>query len=199
MDNVVNLPPVVVLSSNEIPSEFKFDSIYDIENAIVALNKINHQIDFLKELKKNRVACIEEEIKKYTGKEEWLRELVARSMKDLAPKEKTLTFPGVGKVTRRNVKGGWEIVDEPSLVGYLEQKGLKDGVMRVKESLDTKKAKALIEQMVQQNVELPGVQKKLDSESLSVTFEELKEELKEEAEDLVSDTKSIEELDSLES
>ena len=87
----------------------------------------------------------------------------------LSPNKKTLNFPGVGKVTRKENETKWEIESQEKLEQYLESKGLKQDVM---ESPDPKFSKgkfnALLERLDPSKV--PGLKKKEVIAPISISW-----------------------------
>ena len=159
------------LSSKHIPESYVIDNIYEIEDVLVAINKIDKEIEFLKGLKQNRVKSIEEEITAFEEKYNWLRKLALESLKTHSPKDKTVNFPGVAKVTRKIVKGSWSIDDEKEMLDFFETEGMKDEVVIVKPTVDKKKAKEILEHFGKLRINVPGTKKSEDYENLSITFE----------------------------
>lgn len=145
--------------------------MYDIEDGLTGLTVLEKRLDWLKRLKESRVKTITEEIKVYEAKIDWTRDLILKTMQKHAPDDKTVSFPGVGKVTRRHVKGSWNIDDETIFLAYLEKEGLKEQVIETKEVLDKKKAKELLTSMARTGTDVPGVSKKDDADSLSISID----------------------------
>jgi hypothetical protein len=187
------IPVNEIMSSKDIPDQLSLSSVYELEDVLSSLKEIDKKVQFLKEYKKNRAAIIDAEIKAYEDKNEWLRNLALTTMSTLAPKEKTLSFPGIGKITRRTVKGGWDIIDERSMLAFLEDIGVKDDVVETRVVIDKKKVKPILDNFSKQRSDIPGVVKKKDYESVTITHEE-KEFPKQNA----GNDKTLDDLDSLE-
>ena len=184
------------LLGKEIPENCKIQNAFEIEDLLVALNKLDKNIEFLKGLKKNRAEQIDAEINEYNLKVEWLRNMILMGMKEHAANEKTLNFPGVAKVTRRNVKGTWSIEDEKALITFLTEQGMKDEVVAVKETVDKKKAKEVLEQLAKMRIPIAGAVRSDDSEGISVSFTQC--ECMTEKVQKLEQSQNIDELDVLE-
>lgn len=161
-----------MLFGKEIPDNYVVSNAVEIEDLVVALARTNKKLDWYKALKQKRIKDIEEETQAYEAKATWLRDLILSSMQEHSPSEKTLNFPGIAKVSRRNVKGSWDISDEEAMLACLADQGMKDEVVRIKEVVDKKKAKDVLEQLHKMRITVPGVTRSEDSEGISVSFSE---------------------------
>ena len=161
-----------ILTSGAIPDDVCLDSVYEIDQVLMRIKELNDQLDHLKGLKKYRVDSANMAIQDVEDKIEQIRGLIHRTMVELSPGEKVLQFPSIGKVARRKTPDSWCIEDEESLIAFLDSKGLKDSAVKVKEVLDIKAAKKIIEDLASQGETVPGAVKQEGSESISITFEE---------------------------
>jgi len=163
-----------ILAAEGVPQDYVLNSVYEIENIILLLKEINSKVDFYKDLKKFRTESINEKIDDYSKRSDQLRKLIQDTLKHF--KEKTLDFPGIGKVTRRNKsKDTWQIVDEDSLRKFFEEKGVKDQVYTTKEVIDKREAMKMVDAYVKQGVNVPGLFSVEGSESVSISFSKNKE------------------------
>lgn len=146
------------------------NSAYEIEDALNMLKKLEVDIDFLKGLKKHRVEQIDAEINEKNSRVDRLRDVILKTMQTHEPDQKTLHFPSVGKVSRRSIKECLEIEDEESLLEFFDEVGRRKEVTKVKESIDTKAAKALAETYLDQGRDVPGVHKVEAKEGVTISF-----------------------------
>lgn len=141
---------------------------YEIENVLLVLQNMTKKIEFLKELKKRRVAAIDEQIQKEESDAEKLEEAIKTCMQ--RNKDKTLDFPGVGKVQVRSSKGTWTIVDDEGLRDHLQALGKFDEVSETSWKFKKKDLNKLLDQLQENNNTSPFVQREQDKTSLSVSF-----------------------------
>lgn len=151
-------------------SQDRLNDLFEIEQALSMMKDSDEEQSFLKDLKKRRVNPIDDKIKKLETDKDKLKKMILNTMKELKPKQKTIDFPGVAKVTRRAVKGTWSIVDEDSLIADLERLGLKDDIVKVEEKIDKKKLNSALVNLEKQSSVVSGVEKSDNSESISVSF-----------------------------
>jgi len=149
-------------------------SMYEIEDVLLLIDQVNHKVDYYKEMKKHRTAACDEKISGLNAKAEALRSIVLNTMQKVAPKEKTLDFPDVGKVTRRKPTESIVIDQEDLVLDFLERKGLKDEVVKIVETVDKRKLKSVVQKCDQTGEKVPGVSKIVGKESISITFEKPK-------------------------
>ena len=141
---------------------------YEIENVLLVLQNMAKKIEFLKELKKRRVAAIDEQIQKEESDAEKLEDAIKTCMQ--RNKDKTLDFPGVGKVQVRSSKGTWTIVDDEGLRDHLQALGKFDEVSETSWKFKKKDLNKLLDQLQENNNTSPFVQREQDKTSLSVSF-----------------------------
>jgi hypothetical protein len=141
---------------------------YEIENVLLVLQNMTKKIEFLKELKKRRVVAIDEQIQKEESDAEKLEEAIKACMQ--RNKDKTLDFPGVGKVQVRSSKGAWTIVDDEGLRNHLQTLGKFDEVSETSWKFKKKDLNKLLDQLQENNNTSPFVQREQDKTSLSVSF-----------------------------
>jgi len=168
----------VLLSGDQIKSLLSSDSsdcilnsVYEIENVLLMLKAISEKIDFFKELKKFRTKSIDEKIADLEVKSIKLRTVVLDTMKKLDPDHTTLNFPSIGSVTRKKATTKWEVGDEDSLKGFLEESGCKNEVVKVKETLDSRKLKKILDDFYNARVDVPGVTRIVGDEGISIKYD----------------------------
>ena len=146
-------------------------SVFEIENAMLHLRKLGEEVEHLKGLKKHRAQSIDKQVQSLNEDTTKLRGIILQTMRKLSPDQKTLNFPDVGKVSRRVSKDTWEIEDDKALLDFFEAEGKKSEIVKIKESIDVRNAKKLVEVYVESGVGVPGVKKIVSPESISISFE----------------------------
>jgi hypothetical protein len=162
------------VSTNDSTGDFCLNSVFEIEDALVMVRDLSRKIEFLKGLKKHRADQIDAEISETNRRVDNLRTIILKTMVKHEPDQKTLQFPSIGKVTRRVGKDDWKFDDEEAMKKFFEKKGVKDDVIKVKESLDARAAKSVIDHFAKNGIDVPGVSKKVGEEGISITFDAAK-------------------------
>jgi phage host-nuclease inhibitor protein Gam len=165
-----------VVAGDGAAESFSLNSVYEIVDALEVLKRLDQKVEFLKGLKKHRAEQIDAEIADASKRAERLRSIILTTMQTHEPSQKTLSFTGTGKVSRRVIKGSWEITDEDAVIQFMTARGLRGQVVRVKESLDVKSVKSLLDDLSEQGIVVPGTKATEDREGLSVSFVEEKED-----------------------
>lgn len=151
-----------------------FESLSEIEDALIEIRKHQDEIELAKSLKRRRAAFYDQQIKSAEAKEEMLRAAAERCLKKF--NEKTVKYPGVGSVSRRNVKGKWNIEDESSLAEHCSKLGIGDDAYEQVWKINKTKMNKVLEEL-DKNSNLPeGVKREEDRTSLSVSVEREKVE-----------------------
>lgn len=159
------------LLMDEIQDGTSLNSIYEVEELLLLIGDINRKVDFYKDLRRHRTNAIDAKVNTLTQKEEVLRQVILNTMKKLAPDEKTVHFPAIGKVSRRQLKDAWQVDNQEELISFLTKKGDKSEVTRVTESLDKRKLNALLDKYKKNGVSAPGISVNVGGESLTVTLD----------------------------
>jgi len=159
------------LLTGDIDTDQYLTSVYEIEPILLLLNQMAGKVEFYKNLKRHRVQSIDEQIAKLEAREQLLRQVVTNTMHKHAPKEKTLHFPDVAKISRRKSPDNWAVDDETSLKDFLEQENVKDEYVRISESIDKRKLKTFLDSKAKTGVSVPGTSKVEGKESLTIKFE----------------------------
>ena len=145
----------------------------EIEDIVRGIKAIDEDLEFLKNLKKKRVEPIDEKVKELDCKRKNLEELTLKSMENLFPNKKTIDFPGVAKVTRKNTKGSWKILDEDDFIDFIEKyndQKAKD-VIKYNKKVDKREATKLVESIKENdsNIEIPGTEYTEEKQSISLS------------------------------
>lgn len=146
-----------------------FSDISELEDALIEIRNAQEEVEHVKALKKRREEHYNAQIKKMEERERILREAVGRCMSSVD--KKTLKYPGVGSISRKTVKGKWNIKDEQALVAHCERLGIgSDAYEEVVKINKTKMNKVLDD--LEKNSNVPEcAEREDDKESLSVTIE----------------------------
>jgi hypothetical protein len=160
---------VTILTSEDVTP---LDSECDIEDLILSIKGLDERMAWYKTLKDDRVAKITQEIEKLSNRKNRLKEVITATLKE--KDKKTLNFPGVGKVSVKNLKGTWDIKDEYSLKVHLGKELDKDAFEKIvvtKESVSKAELKKVLE-MWEKSGSLPvSVERTEDRQSLSVIID----------------------------
>lgn len=142
---------------------------FDIETVVLAMKEMNHKIDFFRELKKRRSQAIDEQVALLENNMGILQNAIVKCLN--LNKEKTLDFPGVGKVQVRNTKGTWQINDSDALKAYIEA-SQRNGSDYIDYSwkFNKKEVNKLLNKLEENNNIPEYVSKEADRQSLSVSF-----------------------------
>lgn len=151
-----------------LKGEASIDSKYAIEDVLLVMQSYNKKIEFYKELKRKRVAAIDEQIVALEDKLEVLQDAVTNCM--LANKEKNLDFPGIGKVTVRKSKASWQISDDDKLYKFLEEMDLLDGLVENSWKFKKKELNKILDQLSENNNIPNSVHKDEDKSAISITY-----------------------------
>lgn len=186
----------------EFPEDYntrqKFDSLTDIEEALMRVSSMEKKLEWYKNLKRNRVQSIDECISTLEARREMIENIISNTMEELCPDEKTIHFPSVAKVTKRSLKDEVVIADNEAFMGYVQKEGIRSRVM--KEEFNNTMAKNAIKEILKENPDesIPGVVIETGRTSMSISFEKPKKDTIDEVEvtpkKTKSKTKSIEEL-----
>ncbi len=162
----------IMTGAQTITDDVVLSSIFEIENILIHINELNSKLEHLKGLKKYRVETADVGIKSLESQIAQLRELIQRTMFALKPDENNLLFPSVGKVVKRKGTTSWVIKDEPAFLAYMQQEGKFDEVTKTKVSIDARKAKQVIDDLVESGDDVPGVEKVEGEPGISITFDD---------------------------
>jgi len=156
---------------SNLPEDFVLDSVFEIEDVLESIAELQDKKEYFKNLKKHRIETCDQKIDSYENKILQLRKVILETMKKLAPKDKTIDFSPIGKVTRKNPTQSWSIEDEDSLKEFLEKNKKKDGVVEVKERFIKRQLDRVLDELSNTIKKIPGVSLKTGEESVSIIFE----------------------------
>jgi len=160
-----------IISSEDIKP---LDSSLEIDDLIVVINGYNEKIKFQQEFKKRKVAKIDEEIDRLEANKDKFMQVIIATMN--ATNNKSLNFPGTGRVSVRKVSGKWEIKDKESLKQYLKDnldETQYKSVTKTEEVLVKKEVDVVLDSMIGSNPDIINFAVKTkDSQSVTLSFDE---------------------------
>lgn len=156
---------------NSIPEDFVLDSVFEIEDVLESIAELQDKSTYFRNLKKHRIETCDYKINNCENKIEQLRKVILETMKKLAPKDKTIDFSPIGKVTRKKPTQSWVVEDEETMLSFLKKQGKKDTVVEVKEKIIKRQLDRVLDEISNKIKEIPGVTLKTGDESVSIIFE----------------------------
>jgi len=176
------------------------DSPEQIEDVMVVLNSLDRKEDFYKRLKVKRAKQIDNELARLSSQRNKLRDLIDAELDRSG--FKTLSFPGIGKVSKRIKKGRWVIVDEEALIDKFEQEldpEQTDELIKQSKKIVKKNADKVFDAWAKTDDVPDFVTREEDGMSLSLTYDKAIGDLYEEVDSVEDvDSNSMEDMDSLE-
>jgi len=118
------------------------DDLYGIEDLALSAKELKKQLEWLKGYKSKKAEDIAKKVQVLQSKLDFFKKVVLTTLQEY--NEKSVDFPGSCKVSSRNQKAKWNIVDEDEFIEVIEKAeadGVKvDGVLEeVKETVVKKK------------------------------------------------------------
>lgn len=185
--------------SDAVADDYSLSSVYEIEDILMLINEVNKKIEYYKGMKAHKIGSIDGRIKNLASKEEVLRKVILNTMHKVAPDDKTLDFPDVGKISRRKAKDSWSIADEDKVLDFLKENDVDcTDIVTTVEKIDRRKLKTSAETLRKSGKEVPGTEQVAGSESISITFEKTEAfAIKKRAAQETTEAVDIEALDAL--
>ncbi len=115
MSFVVNKQKIAEILMDDEPQVL--ESEFDLEDLLAAIDSLNNKVKFLEQLKKQRSKSIQSEIDKLQGQNQKLRDVALLTMDNVD--KKSLNFPGVGRISVKEGRKSWMILDEEKLIQIL--------------------------------------------------------------------------------
>jgi len=142
----------------------------DIEDILLEIKRMQRESEFLKELKKHRVAPIDRKIKSFDQDVITLRESILECMKSNG--DTKLDFPDVGKVTTRKTPISFEVEDDSKVEDHLRSLGIIEDVAEPIWKFDKKKLNKVFVELKDNNNLPAGVKVVEPSTAISIAFDE---------------------------
>lgn len=157
-----------ILSSKEIKP---LESELEIEELITAVKSMEKKIEFFEKLKKKRALDIDLEIDKIKNRIDTLKCIMTITMEN--SENKTLSFPGTGKITLSERKGKWVVDNEEDLLDMLskelDEEEYKD-ILQTKVSYSKKDIDSYLDKW-EKGGKIPScVHREPDTKPLKITF-----------------------------
>lgn len=153
-----------------LTGESKIQNKVEIEDVLLEIRRIEREAEFLKDLKKHRVAPIDRRIKESEQAVEVLRTAILACMQE--KNESKLDFPDVAKISTRKQSGGFEIADQAQVESHLKGLGIIDSVAEPIWKFDKRKLNKVLTEL-QENNNLPqGVTTTDPYTAISISFQE---------------------------
>lgn len=140
-----------------------------IEAALQLIKKSEDQVKQFKELKKKRIEAINQEIETLETRVQFFKQVIIKTLKK--SNQKTIKFPGIGKVSRRTKKGKWLVNDEVEMIQILKNENEFDNCVEIKEDIKKTSLNKLLD--VWERVDkLPDcVEREPSEDSVTISFE----------------------------
>ena len=145
---------------------------FEIDERLLSLAALDKQIDEYKELKRKRVDAIDREIDRLEAVKTAQRDAILGYMSQ--NDEKTLNFPGVGKVTRKAGSGKWVVTDEEKVANFLKERLPSNEWMAVvieEPKLVKKELNKVLNRLSQVGQVCDGVQYEQPQDVISISFD----------------------------
>ncbi len=185
------------LLDEAVDNEHVLSSTYEIEDVLLLIQEINRKVDFYKNLKTHRVRSIDQQMAVLSAKSDIMRKIILNTMSKIAPDDKTINFPSIGKVSRRAGKIAHEISDQEKVISFLDDKGLKSECVIEEPRIDKRRLNTIIGRFKKEGTKLPGITSSTGPESVSITFEKPKTLSGDDPQEHVISTEDQEALDTL--
>jgi hypothetical protein len=166
-------PKIGEILSTKTASSFESDA--EIEDVLGYIyHTVDKKIAFLEKLKKNRIQCINREIEKLEFQKELLKDSIVATLRQFG--HKSLSFPGVGRVSIRTKKMKWVVKDDEELLKELKQLIPSDEWVTITESKTRfikQNLDAFLAGMDSRGEKLPGSVEKIEAgEMLAISIDE---------------------------
>ena len=144
MAHIVNRKKLLDILINAEQGIEPLDSEFELEDLLSAINEFKDQVKFFGLLKKKRTANIDVEIDKIEKQIDTLEKIALTTLENTD--NKSLKFPGIGKVTIVERSGKWVIDDQDKFLEYLkkEDTAAYSQVVTMKPSIAKKEVDAIL-------------------------------------------------------
>jgi hypothetical protein len=143
--------------------------VHHLEAALELISRGEEKAAEYKEIKKKRAQLIDEEIERIESRNEFLRSIIARTLKET--KTKNVSFPGVGKVSARVKKGKWVIEDEDQLLKVLKDEGEYATIVRTEEVVQKGELNKLLDVWEKVGKLPTSVKREKDEDAVTIKFD----------------------------
>jgi hypothetical protein len=157
---------IQILESGHVQA---LDDVHNLEAALELIRKGDERVEEFKVIKRKRAQVIDEEIEKIESRNEFLRSIIAKTLKQA--KTKSVTFPGVGKVSARDKKGNWVVKDESELLKVLKDEGEYAQIVEVEEVIKKKDLNKLLDVWEKVGKLPTSVGREPDQDAVTIKFD----------------------------
>jgi len=170
---VGRLDAIEAMRENQVRS---LQELENIEALIQFVKEAQRSVERYKKFKKKKIEAIDDEINILNTNIDKAKQIIVKTLNENG--EKSVRFPGTGKVSKRQKAGGWEVKDEVELLKILEQAGETDRCVKteVKQTLKKTELNKLLK-VWEQVGKLPDcVEAGEDGETAVIQFEDVAED-----------------------
>lgn len=157
---------VEILESGQVKP---LSDIYSVEAALELIAKSEAKIEEFKEIKRKRNYLIDAEMENLDSRIEFLKSIIAQTLKSHG--KKNVSFPGIGKVSLRNKKGKWVVVDEEALKKVLKDEGEFATIVETEEVIKKGELNKLLDVWQSIGKLPPSVTKESDEDGVTISYE----------------------------
>jgi len=145
------------------------DDLTAIEDVLYTIKEFQKKIDFYEDLKVKRINPLDEQVKILKERNDLMKKVITETLKLF--KEKSLNFPGVGKVITKKGKSKWTIKDEETLKNLLKKEGEFENLTETETKIKKSELNKLLDAWDKVG-KLPDCIEREDGEDgVSITFE----------------------------
>lgn len=154
------------------PEPVALESQFEIEDLIAKIEEIDRKIGFWNGLIKNRIQTIQNDIQAATQQKDFLRKVIQLTLDKAG--EDSLSFPGVGLVSKSKGKTTWVVTDKEKLLDILKENLSEERfeeIISLKPAIDKRKLDDLLEKLEKAGeVPVDCVQKEEGETSIKLRF-----------------------------
>ena len=184
-------------SGNEIKG---LEDLLSIEDVLYTIQEFDKKIERYKLMKAKRVKPIEDAIDKATDKMNYLKSIILSTL--IEHKEKSISFPGVGRVTKKKGSSVWKVLDDKRIVDVLKERNKYTEIVEEKPCIRKKELDRLLDNWKTTGSLPDCVKEENKPESVSIAFEKdisvPRKEKNEESDDVTEVLSSEQHYDTLE-
>lgn len=172
MTTAVDYPVIGIKETIEVLESGQVKALTDvhaIEAALELISKSESKIEEFKEIKKKRNYLIDAEMENLDSRIEFLKSVIAQTLK--AHDKKSISFPGLAKVSRRNKKGKWVVTDEDALKKVLKDEGEFDTIVKTEEVVQKGELNKLLEVWQSVGKLPPSVEREPDEDAVTISYD----------------------------
>jgi hypothetical protein len=175
------------------------DSEFEIEEVIQLINKVDKDIEWMKGYKKYHADKVSSRLDSLSGRKEKLKSIIELTLSNAD--KKSLSFPGTGKVSIKENKGTWNILDEKKLLDVLSKELDEETYGNIVQEQPAKIAKKDLNKILntwEKVDKIPdSVRREKTTNSVAVTFEKTIKSIDDADIEVAEGDANIEQYDSL--